>query len=91
MTTTVRPGGLRGWPNWCLVIAMAIAFSAPAFAGTESSASQSSKVQPVQRTVRKLCYVRSGWGVPQPCDRFTGPVPTTAGPMDIIGRAPQPQ
>ncbi len=88
MTTTVRPSGLRGWSIWCVMIAISVAFCGPAFAGSESSVPQPSKVQVVQKTTHKLCYVRSGFAIPQPCDRFAGPVPTTAIPIEIIGRLP---
>jgi hypothetical protein len=88
MTATIRPSGLRGWSIWCLISAISVAFCASAFAGTETSAPQPSKLQVAQKAVRKICYMRSGAGIPQPCDRFIGPVPTTASPMEIIGRGP---
>jgi len=71
------------------MIAISIAFSASAFAGSESAAPQPTKAQVTQKAIRKLCYVQLGLGIPQPCDRFTGPVVTTANPMDIIGRLPR--
>jgi hypothetical protein len=89
MTTTLRPSGLRGWSGRFVIIAMSIAFCAPAFAGSEISVSQPTKVQTTLKVVRKLCYVRTDWGIPQPCDRFTGAVTTTAIPMEIIGRLPR--
>jgi hypothetical protein len=86
--TTMRPGGLRGWSRGFVIIAISVAFCAPAFAGTESSVSQPTKVKTTQKVVHKLCYVQLGLGLPQPCDRFAGPEPTTATPMEIIGRLP---
>jgi len=89
MTTTMRPGGLRGWSIGCVIMAISVAFCAPAFAGSESNAPQPNKVQVAHKAVHKLCYVRAGgWSIPQPCDRFFGPVPTTASPIEIIGRQP---
>ena len=89
MTTTVRPSGLRGWSIRCVMIAMSVAFCASAFAGSEISAPQRNKMQAAQNAARKLCYVQLGFGIPQPCERFAGPVVTTANPMDIIGRVPR--
>jgi hypothetical protein len=89
MTTTMRPSGLRGWSIRVAIIAMSVAFCAPAFAGSESTASQPKTIEVAQKATHKLCYVRSGWAIPQPCDRFAGPVPTTASPIEIIGRMPR--
>jgi hypothetical protein len=89
MTTTLRPTGLRGWSGRFVIIAMSIAFCAPAFAGSDTSVSQPTKVQTTHKVVRKLCYVQLGLGLPQPCERFTGAEPTTATPMEIIGRLPR--
>jgi hypothetical protein len=89
MTTTLRPSGLRGWSGRFVIIAISVAFCAPAFAGSESTiVSQPTKVKTTQKVVRKLCYVKLGLGLPQPCEWFAGPEPTTAIPMDIIGRLP---
>ncbi len=89
MTTTLRPSGLRGWSGRFVIIAMSIAFCVPAFAGSEISVSQPTKVQTTQKVVHKLCYVQLGLGLPQPCERFAGAEPTTATPMEIIGRLPR--
>jgi hypothetical protein len=51
--------------------------------------SQPTKVQTTHKVVRKLCYVQLGLGLPQPCERFAGAEPTTATPMEIIGRLPR--
>jgi hypothetical protein len=84
----VTGSGLRGWSIRCVSVAMSLAFCASVFAGSESSVSQPKKMQAAQKSAHKVCYVSIG-GVPQPCDRFTGPIPTTAIPMEILGRAPQ--
>lgn len=89
MTTTLRPSGLRGWSIRFAIIAMSVAFCAPAFAGPESSVPQPNKMQAAQNAARKLCYVQLGLGIPQPCERFFGPVVTTANPIEIIGRMPR--
>jgi hypothetical protein len=89
MTTTLRPSGLRGWSGRFVIIAMSVAFCAPAFAGSETAVSQPTKVQTTQKVVRKLCYVQLGLGLPQPCEWFAGAEPTTATPMQIIGRMPR--
>jgi hypothetical protein len=89
MTTTLRPSGLRGWSIRFAIIAMSVAFCAPVFAGSETSAPQPKTIEVAQKATRKLCYVHSGWAIPQPCDRFAGPVPTTANPMEIMGRSPR--
>lgn len=89
MTITLRPSGLRGWSSRFAIIAMSVAFCAPAVAGSESSAPQPKITEVAQKATHKLCYVRFGWSIPEPCERFAGPVPTTAGPMEIIGRLPR--
>ena len=85
----VTGSGLRGWSIRCVSVAMSLAFCASVFAGSESSVSQPKKMLAAQKSVHKVCYVFAGRGVPQPCDRFNGPIPTTAIPMEILGRAPQ--
>lgn len=67
-------------------IAILIAFSVSGFAGTGMSASQS-KMTSAKKADRKMCYTLIGSGIPQPCDRFVGPIPTTAFPVDIIGKS----
>jgi hypothetical protein len=41
------------------------------------------------RLNRRVCYTTVGGGVPTPCDRFVGPIATTASPIDIYGRKPR--
>ena len=47
-------------------------------------------VMPATKVIRrersKMCYALIGSGIPQPCDRFVGPIATTVGPVDIYGR-----
>jgi hypothetical protein len=89
MTTTLRPSGLRGWSTRCLSVALTLAFCASAFAGGDNNGTQVQKAQQANKAVRKVCYVISGVsGIPVPCDRFAGPIPTTAIPIEIIGRGP---
>jgi hypothetical protein len=46
------------------------------------------QAQAAQPVMHRKCYVRFGpGGVPQLCDRFSGPFATTAGPVWVIGRA----
>lgn len=90
MTTTMQPKGWRGWSVWC-VIAISLAVCAPVFAGSDSTVAQPTKMQVAHKAIRKLCYVQLGLGLPLPCDRFAGAEPTTAGPIEIIGRLPAPK
>jgi hypothetical protein len=88
MKTTVRPSGRSGWSGRFVIIAMSVAFCAPAFAGSDNTVSQPSKMQVAEKATRKLCYVQLGLGLPVLCDRFAGSVPTTSSPIEIIGRMP---
>ena len=65
---------------------MSVAFCASAFAGAGNEA-QPNKSRVVQKPIRKVCLVFVGSGIPEMCDRFAGPLPTTAYPLEIIGRA----
>ena len=69
-----------------LVGCVLLALGATAFAGTDGSqiVRESSR-----RADHKICYTILGSGIPQPCDRFTGPFPTTANPIEIYGRKPR--
>jgi hypothetical protein len=65
-------------------ILLALAFCASAFA------SDPSKNVVAQPRVAKVCYVRTiASGIPLPCIRYFGVVPTTVNPLTIIGRAPE--
>ena len=64
-------------------ILLALAFCASAFADPGKNVA-------AQPTVTKICYVKTiASGIPLPCVRYFGVVPTTANPLTIIGRAPQ--
>jgi hypothetical protein len=63
--------------------ALSVAFCASAFAGIDNVGTQTQKQQ--TKKPEKICYVISSVsGVPQPCDRFSGPIPTTASPIEIL-------
>ena len=65
-------------------ILLALAFCASAFA------TDPSKNAVAQSRVAKICYVRTiASGIPLPCVRYLGIVPTTANPLTVIGRAPE--
>jgi hypothetical protein len=68
---------------------MSVAFCASAFAGVGSDAQAAKKDRVAQKTttVHKGCLVFAGRGIPETCDRFAGFVPTTAYPIEIMGRA----
>jgi hypothetical protein len=59
-----------------------LAFASSAFAGSSSSQSNTGIIKRGGR----MCLTIVGSSIPQPCDRFTGPVPTTHFPVDIYGR-----
>ena len=64
-------------------ILLALAFCTSAFADP-------GKNVVAQPKVAKICYVKTiASGIPQPCVRYFGIVPTTASPLTIIGRAPE--
>lgn len=83
MTTTSQ-----GWSVRCASIVMSVAFCASAFAGAGSEVQSVKKDRMVQKTtVHRACLVFAGSGIPEGCDRFAGPIPTTAYPVEILGKA----
>ncbi len=63
-------------------VLIAIAFCAPAFAG--GSDKPQVNLAKAQKS-KKVCFVMtSASGIPIPCERIRG-IPTTGGPMDVIG------
>jgi len=67
-----------------VAILLALAFCTSAFA------TDPSKNVVAQPRVAKVCYVRTiASGIPLPCIRYFGAVPTTVNPLTIIGRAPE--
>lgn len=86
MITVARPHHLCGWSVRCASVALSLAFCASLLADPSKNVVVPAKQQPAQKRVMKVCYVMiSGFGIPQRCDRLTG-IPTTAYPMEIIGR-----
>jgi len=67
-----------------LIGCLLLAFSVSAFAETGVVQRQSAK-----RSDQKVCFAVIGSSIPQPCERFTGPIPTTANPIDIYGKKPR--
>jgi hypothetical protein len=68
-----------------LVGCVLLAFGVSAFA--ETGVSQVSREG--RRSDQKICYTVIGSSIPQPCDRFAGPIPTTVNPIDIYGKRPR--
>ena len=63
-------------------ILLALAFCGSAFA------TDPGKNVVAQPTVAKICYVKTiASGIPLPCVRYFGVVPTTGSPLTVIGRA----
>jgi hypothetical protein len=58
-------------------------FGATAFAETGVTQKESRK------TESRMCLAVIGSSIPQPCERFAGPIPTTASPIDIYGKKPR--
>ena len=77
----------------CGVALIALAFCASALADPSKNVvvepkAQVSKIQTASRDVvaKKLYFVFTGGSaIPQPIDRVSGPIPTTAIPMIILG------
>ena len=93
MKTPFRLSGLVGWMGRCGVALIALAFCASAIADPSKNVVatpkvQASKMQTVtqQEVAKKLYFVFTGGSaIPQPIDRVSGPIPTTASPMLVFG------
>ena len=93
MKAPFRLSGLVGWMGRCGVAFVALAFCASALADPSKNVvvepkAQVSKIQTVPRSVvAKKLYLTftGGSAIPQPIDRVSGPIPTTAIPMLIFG------
>ena len=93
MKTPFRLSRLVGWMGRCGVALMALAFCASAFADPSKNVVatpkiQASKMQTAtqQEVAKKLYFVFTGGSaIPQPIDRVSGPIPTTASPMLVFG------
>ena len=93
MKTPFRLSGLVGWMGRCGVALVALAFCASALADPSKNVvvepkAQVSKIQTASRdaVAKKLYFTFTGGSaIPQPIDRVSGPIPTTASPMIILG------
>jgi hypothetical protein len=92
MKTPFRLSGLVGWMGRCGVALIALAFCASALADPSKNVvepkAQVSKIQTVPSSIvaKKLYFVFTGGSaIPQPIDRVSGPIPTTASPMLVYG------
>jgi hypothetical protein len=93
MKTPFRLSGLVGWMGRCGVTLVALAFCASALADPSKNVVATPKVQASkmqtatqQEVAKKLYFVFTGGSaIPQPIDRVSGPIPTTASPMLVFG------
>jgi len=93
MKTPFRLSGLVGWMGRCGVALIALAFCVSALADPSKNVvvepkAQVSKIQTVPSSIvaKKLYFVFTGGSaIPQPIDRVSGPIPTTASPMLVFG------
>jgi hypothetical protein len=91
MKTPFRLSGLVGWMGRCGVALIALAFCASVLADPSKNVvvepkAQVSKIQTVPSSIvaKKLYFVFTGGSaIPQPIDRISGPIPTTASPMIV--------
>src|SRR5205814_622351 len=93
MKTPFRLSGLVGWMGRCGVALVALTFCASALADPSKNVvatprEQASKVQTAAQraALKKQIYMMiSGSAIPQPIDRVSGPIATTAIPLFVIG------
>jgi hypothetical protein len=93
MKTPFRLSGLVGWMGRCGVALIALAFCVSVLADPSKNVvvepkAQVSKIQTVPSSIvaKKLYFVFTGGSaIPQPIDRVSGPIPTTASPMLVYG------
>ena len=91
--TPFRLSRLVGWMGRCGVALVALAFCASALADPSKNVVatprvQASKMQTAtqQEVAKKLYFVFTGGSaIPQPIDRVSGTIPTTASPMLVFG------
>ncbi|PYL86067.1 MAG: hypothetical protein DMF23_02175 [Verrucomicrobia bacterium] len=84
---------LAGWTGRCGVALVALTFCASALADPSKNVVATPKVQASkmqtaaqQAALKKQIYMMiSGSAIPQPIDRVSGPIATTAIPMFVIG------
>jgi hypothetical protein len=91
MKTGSKFSRLCGWSARCATAALALAFCASAFADPSKNVIVTPTQQFAQSRVIKICYVKTiASGIPLRCERLYGTTfPTTANPLQIIGREPQ--
>lgn len=92
MKTPFRLSSLVGWMGRCGVALIALAFCASVLADPSKNVVEPkahvSKIQTVPSSIvaKKLYFVFTGGSaIPQPIDRVSGPIPTTASPMLVYG------
>jgi outer membrane biogenesis lipoprotein LolB len=83
---------LAGWTGRCGVALLALTFCASALADPSKNVVatpkfEASKMQTAtQQVAKKQYYIFTGGSaIPQPIDRVSGPIPTTAIPMIVLG------
>jgi hypothetical protein len=83
---------LAGWTGRCGVALVALTFCASALADPSKNVVatpkfEASKMQTAtQQVTKKQYYIFTGGSaIPQPIDRVSGPIPTTAIPMIVLG------
>jgi hypothetical protein len=92
MKTPFRLPGLVGWMGRFGVALVALTFCASALADPSKNVVATPKVQAskmqmaTQQGTKKIYLVLTGGSaIPQPIDRVSGPIPTTASPMVVYG------
>lgn len=92
MKTPFRLSSLVGWMGRCGVALIALAFCASVLADPSKNVVEPkahvSKIQTIPSSIvaKKLYFVFTGGSaIPQPIDRVSGPIPTTASPMLVYG------
>jgi hypothetical protein len=87
MTTVNRLHRLCGWSAKGTIAALTLMYCVSAFADPSKNVIPLADHGATHKHIKKVCYrYISGSATPQPCDRL-GPIPTTAGAMDVFGRA----
>ena len=83
---------LAGWTGRCGVALIALTFCASAFADPSKNvvvtpkAATKTQTEAQRLAFKKQIYMMiSGSAIPQPIDRVSGPIATTAIPMFVIG------
>jgi hypothetical protein len=91
MKTPFRLPGLVGWMGRCGVALVTLTFCASVHADPSKNVVatpkvEATKLQATQSVGKTKYYIFTGGSaIPQPIDRVSGPIPTTATPMIILG------